>query len=367
MSSIPSTVWSLEPHTKAKHEILENYLKAWFPILSKNSGRLVYLDGFAGPGIYEGDEFGSPIIAMKTVIEHSLRDRFKEIVFAFIEKDKIRAAKLKEVISDNFPELPENLDYEVICKEFKSVLEEILDRLESKNASLAPTFAFIDPFGYSGLPLKLIARMMQHKKCEVLITFMVGFINRFTADKSKEPALNDLFGTDEWKKVRDLTDPEKRRRFLLDLYKTQLMSVGGIKYVRSFEMVNSKNQPIYYLVYGTKHQLGLEVIKEAMWKVDDRGLYRFSDLTDVNQKYLVSYQTEQWIPKGAELVYEQFKGKTVSKSKVKKFVITETPYRYRKPILEHLEKEYNPPKICNVVGRKRIYSYPDRCVITFSE
>jgi len=27
-------VWPLEPHTRAKHEILRRYLQAWTPILS---------------------------------------------------------------------------------------------------------------------------------------------------------------------------------------------------------------------------------------------------------------------------------------------------------------------------------------------
>lgn len=54
--TINSTIWPPDPHTRAKHEILENYLKAWFPILSRWSGRIIYLDGFAGPGIYSRSE-----------------------------------------------------------------------------------------------------------------------------------------------------------------------------------------------------------------------------------------------------------------------------------------------------------------------
>lgn len=29
------TIWEIEPHTQAKHEILRRYLSAWFPILGK--------------------------------------------------------------------------------------------------------------------------------------------------------------------------------------------------------------------------------------------------------------------------------------------------------------------------------------------
>lgn len=366
MSSTSSTIWPLEPHTKAKHEILENYLKAWFPILSRYSKRIIYLDGFAGPGVYEGNEDGSPIIALKTACEHTLQHILKEIVFLFIEKKEDRAAKLREVISERFPDLPENLSCQVICQEFAPALEHVLREIEKHDAQLAPTFAFLDPFGFAGFPMKLIGRMMEHKKCEVLITFMVSFINRFT-DDLRDPVLTELFATDKWKKVRDITDPDQRRRFLLELYKTQLIQVGGAKYVRSFEMVNKQNQPIYYLVYGTKHPLGLKVMKDAMWTVDNRGTYKFSDLTDVNQKYLIDYQSPQWVPKAAKLVHNHFKGKTVEESDIAHYVITGTPYRYQKQILKHLEKECEPPKILNVEGRRKRFSYPKGCLISFSD
>jgi three-Cys-motif partner protein len=57
-------VWPLEPHTKGKHEVLRHYLEAWFPILGFTQGRIVFIDGFAGPGEYAGGEKGSPLIAL---------------------------------------------------------------------------------------------------------------------------------------------------------------------------------------------------------------------------------------------------------------------------------------------------------------
>lgn len=364
LSDLP-TVWSIEPHTQAKHEILRNYLKAWFPILSRWSGRILYLDGFAGPGIYLGNEPGSPIIAIETAVEHSLRQRFGELFFLFIEKDPDRAAKLKEVLTNHFPNLPKNIGYQVVGAEFAPTLEQVLQSLEQREAKLAPTFAFLDPFGFSGFPMKLIGRMMSYEKCEVLITFMEGFVNRFT-DEMREPALNELYATVEWKKIREIVDPSQRQRFLLDLYERQLRNVGGAKYVRSFGMINRYSQPLYYLVFGTKHWKGLEVMKYAMFKVDRTGAYKFSDLTDPNQTYLVDYGTEQaWVPTAANAVYNKFRGKTVSKSDVYQFVVTETPYMYRKSILEYLEK-MRPSKISNVSTRQKRFSYPEGCSITFS-
>ena len=59
------TLWSIEPHTAAKHKILCKYLDAWLPILQSFNGRIIYLDGFAGPGRYIGGEPGSPLVALE--------------------------------------------------------------------------------------------------------------------------------------------------------------------------------------------------------------------------------------------------------------------------------------------------------------
>jgi len=364
LSNIP-TIWQIEPHTVAKHEILRNYLNAWFPILSKWSGRIIYLDGFAGPGIYKDGEDGSPVIALQTALEHMLRQRFQEIVFLFIEKDPKRAQILTEVLKRRFPNLPKNIKYEVQGTEFAPTLQNALDGLEKQGARLAPTFAFLDPFGFSGFPMRLIGRFMSCEKCEVLITFMAGPVRRFL--DVHESILNDLFASQEWNRARDISDSDERLRFLLDLYERQLRDVGRAEYVRSFAMIGSYNQVIYYLVYATKHWKGMEVMKEAMWKVDRRGTYRFSDLTDVSQTYLIDYEIEpHWVPKAAEMVHNKFRGKTVPESEIHQFVITDTPYIYRKTILKCLESDY-PPKITRVSKRKKAFSYPQGCFITFRQ
>ena len=358
------TVWPMTPHTQAKHEILRRYLEAWFPILSSFSGRIIYLDGFAGPGVYLGGEVGSPVIALQTAVDHILRSHFQEITFFFIEKEPERAKMLSEVLKKQFPKLPGNIKYRVEGASFAPTFENVLDELEKDGAMLAPTFAFLDPFGFSGLPMKLIGRMMKCKKCEVLITFMVGFIKRFLDDK-REAALNDLYATDEWKKAHDLANPEERLRFLVSLYEKQLKCVGGVKYVRSFGMTNQQKQIIYYLVFGTQHPKGLEVMKQAMWKTDRTGSYGFSDLSDPKQVYLLDYEDEpHWIPNAADIVYTKFRGQTIPVEQIRGFVVTDTPFMYRSSILQHLEKS-SPPKIAGVLNRKRAFTYPDGCTVAF--
>lgn len=365
MSKLP-TVWNIDPHTRAKHQILEEYLKAWFPILSKYNGRIVYLDGFAGPGVYSRGEEGSPVIAIRIAHEHFLQQKLREIIFWFIEKNPNRVAKLVEVLKEKFPNLPQKFQYEVVKSEFAADLAKNLDELEKQGAKLAPTFAFIDPFGFTGLPMNLISRLMNYDKSEVLITFMAGFVNRFT-DELRENVMDDLFGTHQWSEINKMEDPDKRRNFILKLYQDQLIQATNAKYVKTFEMIGENNQLIYHLVFATKHIRGLEVMKEAMFKVDRRGTYRFSDKTDPNQTFLLDYGNEEnWTSEAAKMIYNKFRGQTISVEEVHDFVVVDTPYIFRKKILQYMESS-KPSKITKVEGRKRPMTHPDGCTITFSK
>jgi three-Cys-motif partner protein len=59
-------LWECPPRTKAKLEILSQYLGAWFGILAiKGFPHVYYIDGFCGPGEYLGGEKGSPVIAAR--------------------------------------------------------------------------------------------------------------------------------------------------------------------------------------------------------------------------------------------------------------------------------------------------------------
>jgi three-Cys-motif partner protein len=96
-----ATIWKLERHTLAKHTILRAYLNAWLPIMGMHyNERLVLVDAFCGPGIYEGGEPGSPIIMLNAFLEHRLRNRITaELVYLFIDEKPDRTEELERQIN----------------------------------------------------------------------------------------------------------------------------------------------------------------------------------------------------------------------------------------------------------------------------
>jgi three-Cys-motif partner protein len=336
MAAPKQTVWELEAHTRAKHAILKRYLQAWMVILSQGRfPEILYIDGFAGPGEYVGGEAGSPIIALDTALGYSppLTTR---VHFLFVEKEGDRADHLRRQVERRA--IPSN--FRVVIEggvTFEAAFEKRHPEFV-RNGRLIPTFAFIDPFGWTGAPFTLVARILPQPSCEVFINFMYEEINRFIGHADQVANFNTFFGTNAWERCVAETDASRRNRCLHDLYLQQLRAAAGAAYVRSFEMSNKRDVTDYYLFYATNELLGLQKMKEAMWKVDDSGEFRFSDATDPNQ--LVLFEKAPNLPALQAHLLAAFSGKDASRGNIEKFVLVETAYRetHYKGILKALEK-----------------------------
>lgn len=284
MAAPRQTTWELEPHTRAKHEILKRYLQAWMVILSQGKfPEILYVDGFAGPGEYAGGEAGSPIIALDTALGYR-SPLIAKVHFLFIEKEVARADHLRRQVT--LRTLPAN--FNVIVEggvTFEAAFEKRYPEF-MRGGRLIPTFAFIDPFGWTGAPFSLVKRILAQRSCEVFINFMYEEINRFIGHPDQVANFNGFFGTDAWIKCLGEIAPRERNRCLHDLYLQQLRTTARANHVRSFEMSNARDVTDYYLFYATNDLLGLRKMKEAMWKIDESGEFHFSDATDPKQLVL---------------------------------------------------------------------------------
>lgn len=329
-----ATVWPIEPHTAAKHELLKHYLGAWFPILASREQRIIFLDGFAGPGIYSDGEPGSPIIALRTLLNHSAFPRYSrcEFIFHFIEKETPRLDRLRSELRQ-FDPLPSNVKVSPHPGAFADVIEGVLGSLSSRNRRLAPTLAFVDPFGVSGVPMKLISRFLDSRKCELFLILMVDHLNRFLSTAHMKGGRDSLFGTDDFSVV-EAAPAGERIPLLVDLYKQQLRDVAKFQYALGFEMRRTNETVAYYVVYATRSLTGVEKFKDAMWKVDPSTGTRFSD-RHWNQGSLLTGSNVE-LSQLQHRLSEEFGGETVPIERLREFTLVETPYR--KPHLHNALK-----------------------------
>jgi len=369
-------LWKIAPHTNAKHQILRRYIEAWAPILSQggNDARLVYIDGFAGPGEYADGEDGSPIVVLKALKNHSLRNNFKsEFVNIFIEICKERADHLRKVIKNRVEPLPNWIKYKIHVEDFNRDIQELMKYLENNNLRLAPALTFVDPFGWKDLDYDVLSDLMKFEKGELLITFMAGFLKRFMWDEAHMPSIKKLFSDDQIDKIKK---PDDQERLIMEFFlenlkeRIKLKTNGANIWHLAFSAYNGANNLEYYLIHLTKSSKGFYAMKQAMYNVSHDGSYKFSDFDfDPNQRTLVDYGAEEsWIDVASEDAMRYISSltsegiKEIPISVIKDHVKYSTYWIYYNAILDKLEKDKK-IQVINCENRRK-GTFPDRCKIS---
>jgi three-Cys-motif partner protein len=346
------TMWNLEPHSRGKHHILRRYIQAWLPIMSKTNPRIIIVDAFAGPGRYLGGEEGSPLILLNAYLKHSYRQQItSEIVYLFIEERVDRVDHLRSEIARL--ELPDNVKVDFQHGRYEDVFGSHVRAIRAEGHELAPTFAFVDPFGYSEASMDLTGQFLQFHSCEVLVYMPLPFVARFVTRAGQERAMTSLFGTDTWKEAGKLSG-QRREIFLHDLFRDQLRS-NGSRFVRSFEIQSDASHG-YDLFFGTNNLLGLRRMKEAMWSLDPITGQRFADSTATGQ--LVLFQDRVDVDPLRAALREQFDTRPFTIEEAERFTLLDTAYvpsHLRGPILIPAEAE---ERLKVLSRRKRIRTYP---------
>lgn len=337
MADTLPTVWPAEPHTIAKHAIFKAYLQAWAPILSQSkwttADELLLVDGFSGPGEYSGGEPGSPVVALRALADHQITFPVP-VRLLCIESRSDRCENLRKCLEGEptakncVVEPPRHGECEA---EVLGLIEQ--RRLQRRN--LGPALFFLDQFGYSQVPMTLIAAIMKHEKCEIFSYMNFLRLNHTLADVDKAAAHTAAFGDERWRGALSLSD-EPRRRFLLDAYTSAIKERAGVRYVWPFAMFDTTGKLIHWLIFSTNSKKGLMEMKKAMKSVDRSGGYRFSDRENPAQgSFFSDYNDDILIEELAAML----KGRTVnSESEFEDIVLTRTHGHVFKNALRKMRK-----------------------------
>lgn len=354
------TLWDLGNHTRGKHLVLRGYLHAWLPILGTTQGKIVFVDGFAGPGEYTRGEPGSPMVALRAFLGHAAKHRISSTVkFLFIESVKPRAEHLERLVQPLRQELPEGCTADVRHGEFADVMGSVLDEIEDAKNRLAPALVMIDPFGVKDVPMEVIHRILRHPRCEVYVSFMFEAINRHIETREFEPHLDTLFGCKDWVGGIELTG-EDRKVFLYDLYRRRLKDSGAEQVVH-FDLYDGKRLK-YAIFFATSNLDACDKMKQAVWKVDPEGSFAFRGSNTPT--------LDLWKDPNTDALADQLRalaeGRWVTVSELEDFVKSDrcdfTSNHLKRRTLQRLEKgkllEVDTSKLAT---RRRGLSYPPRC------
>jgi three-Cys-motif partner protein len=204
------------PAAVLKHRILRCYLQVFASKTGSTSAgnRVAYLDGYAGPGVYDNGRPGSPALAAETA---DTLAHIRDLEGYYVEADE-----------DSYERLCRNLagsESRIYHGRVEEHLDGILERTED-----APLFAFFDPFGL-GIPFDTLVNKVIRRKggklsrpiTEVLLNFSLpglrrnaGHLDAVSDDPGYQKAretilarLDGVLGGDWWRTSWEAGDEER--------------------------------------------------------------------------------------------------------------------------------------------------------------
>ena len=271
MSTVDERYWAEYDGLQfAKHQLLEKYLAGWFPILASWHGRVLYIDCHAGRGRHDTGDEGSPILALRLLLEHKLRARIlssTEVHFFLFEIDQKNYSELCSQIHA-FGDLPKNIFVHPYQGDYESHLNATIQQLRANRLQLAPSFAFVDPYGFS-VSMAFLNDLLSFPRCELLINFMYRYIDMAIHQEVQAGNMDALFGCSEWRTLVSIEDPSLRAQATISLFSRQLAA----QHVTHMHMMGDNNALKYVLIHATNHERGRQLMKQAVWTVTPEGAF----------------------------------------------------------------------------------------------
>ena len=233
------------------------------------------MDGFAGPwetksADYEDTSFGlaSQLLRRCQTGIRQTRGRDLQVDCILIEQDKKVFAQLKRFAQT---QSGPGFGVHALRGEFVERIGDIEAIIRARTTN-AFRFVFLDPKGWSDIPMNKLQPFLRGRSCEVLITLMTRHITRFLDESDRKNSYINLFGRKE--AVENLRDSliknepsHARAERAVREYGQSLRLLCGFKYVSSAVILEPDEEAIrYFLVYGTKDPRGIEVFKAAETK-----------------------------------------------------------------------------------------------------
>ena len=276
----------IQPHSIAKHRILQSYLAAYFQTLVSSPNqdvlRLTLVDGFAGGGTYiHGDTRalvkGSPFIFLDATREAEFlinKDRRKlvdlEVDYFFVEADRHAHSHLDKVLRDEGYGDRIGNNIQLRHAKFQDEANSIIDFIKRKSPRNGRSIFALDQYGYKEVPTDLIQKIFfQLPSAEIILTFGVDSFLNYASDGKLTQSLLDGMGIPDvlqGRTIKEIKNSEKDWRLFIQstLYRT-LVARYGAKHYTPFFIRSNKGHGDYWLIHLSQHHRARDVMTEVHW------------------------------------------------------------------------------------------------------
>lgn len=330
--------------SEVKARIVQKYFDAWSNVIVAAQARyggdkIVYIDLYAGPGRYRDGSASTPLLILEKAIANPKIG--PKLVAIFNDGDRNNTDTLRNEIA--------TLPGVETLKKPPTVLNAVVgDELEKSLSGirLAPTFSFIDPFGYKGLSLRIVNAVIKDWGCDCVFFFNYNRINMGLGNERVAHHMDALFGQERADKLRKALaemEPGERDAFILNELSSALKEMGG-RYVLPFRFKREEGERTsHYLVFVSKNIRGYEIMKDIMAgesSTADQGMPSFT-YAPADAKYPLLFSLSRPLDGLADDLLKRFSGRTLTMGQVHAEHHVDTPFvsRNYKAALRRLEAE----------------------------
>lgn len=248
----------LKEWSARKLNIIKKYVDGFSKILGRRSKEIYYVDGFAGRGLYDKGEKGSPVLAAEASLTYQQSNMPFTLLCINVEKDQ-----------ENFTNLcAETKRFGKLVQNFEGTFEDNIDTILMQIRG-KPAVFFIDDFGIKGTDWDAVEKVIARKdSTDIWIRFdyktvrrLAGFYDSEAREaQGKLNTLQNLFGITDGKYLQTRLDgdtPEERINNAIDLYIEQLEKtfnkLGKRGFAASYPIISINGQRKYHLIFACAH------------------------------------------------------------------------------------------------------------------
>ncbi|MDB6060854.1 MAG: hypothetical protein JWM78_957 [Verrucomicrobiaceae bacterium] len=282
----PSQIFPIiDPHSKIKHQIIDDYLQAYVHVLMRNAMiprmRLSIIDGFCGGGRYRDEDgsihYGSPIIALKSVKEAVFklnigRQSPREFTTQnfFVDINKNNADCLNSVLKELDEGHRIGTDIHIHCEDFSTILPRILPKVRAFGDR---AIFLLDQYAYGDVPFDDIQTIFRTvKNAEVLLTFNIDALITYLSDKPRNRKAIANIGLERhipWEDLKSIKVSHKHEwQYLIQRYLSKgILEESGAEFMTIFFVTPlGKNSRTYWFIHLANSYRANEVMKSIHWQ-----------------------------------------------------------------------------------------------------
>lgn len=262
---------TLLAHSEAKVKLFGQYIQKYLNIIGNDgyTQQIHLFDLFCGPGVYDNDGEGSPIIALR---------KLKQTYYQFIKNRPEGLPKINcnfnDIDSDIISRLQGNIDdkklyyssygsLNLTSDDYLDVVDKLSARFKALNNEKA--FVFIDPYGYKEVRASHIQELLNcNGKSEVLLWLPIQFMYRFSENGTPEvlKSFNNQLGIE--KKNLSIKNVWE---YIFELKSGFQNFLGDHYFVDNFTLRKEENT-VFCLFFFSSHIRGYEKMLETKWELD---------------------------------------------------------------------------------------------------